>query len=135
MMLFAAIIFGVSLVGVALLFIIKRREVMLETTFAPEWKARADYQALRVKALLRKVGREAEKIPPTLVILSRILVREGALLGARLGALLEEQSHKIADRVSHRHRFERRETNSDFLKRMGEGRAHTNTDENLESRD
>lgn len=135
MMLFASVVFGVSVVGIIALFTFKRRELQVERTFFPEAKARADYQALRVKSFLRKLGREAERIPPTIVILSRILVREGALLGARVGALIEERSHKIADRVSHRHRFERRETNSDFLKRVAEGRGGVAEGESLESRE
>ncbi len=135
MMVLAAVVFGVSLAAICALFIVKHREAALETTFAPELKARADYQALRVKAFVRKALREAEKIPPTTVLLTRIAIREGALLGARIGQALETQSHKVADRVSHRHRFERRDTNSDFLKRMGEGRNGVSADENLESRE
>lgn len=135
MMLFASILFGVSLAGVIALFVLKRREEVRGSEYAPELKARADYQALRVKAFLRKAGRTIEHIPPALVVIGRILLHEGALLGARLGATLEEQSHKIADRVSHRHRFERRDTNSDFLKRMAEGRNGGDASENLESRE
>lgn len=116
----AAIIFAASLVLIVALFALKYWEMRRQRTAFAGLRARADRRALEIKALLLRSGEEAQRIPPTLLYLSRIAVHESALGLALLARVLERQAHNVADMMSHKHRFERREPQNEFLKQVGE---------------
>jgi hypothetical protein len=119
-MLIATVVFFGSILGIVLLFGIKYWELRTQRVIATATRAAADEQALRFKALLLRSRIELSKLPPNMVYIGRLLLREIALGAAGLSRASERQAHRIADMVSHKHRFERREPRSDFLKQMNE---------------
>jgi hypothetical protein len=121
----AMIIFGVSLTLIIALFVLKRIEIRRDVRFGEHLRASADSGALRVKALLETTEDHIENIPFFIGAMTRYGVHVGALSFARLARVLEEQAHRLADLVSHKHRFERRETKSKFLKEVSDYKART----------
>jgi len=116
----ATVVFGVSLGLLIVLFILKRIEVARGARFAEGLRLRADHGALRVKYVLAVSEWYLENTPWFVSALTRYGVHVGALSFAKLARSLESQAHNLADLVSHKHRFERRETKSDFLKQVSE---------------
>lgn len=119
-MLVAAIIFGLSLFGIGTLFAVKAWEVHSERILAPGMRGKADENALKFKRLLNRSRDEMEKLPPRVVYLSRVALHLLALGTARFARFLEAQAHRVADLVSHKRTFEKRETNSEFLKQVSD---------------
>ena len=120
-MVFAAVFFFGSLISIAALFGMKSWEVRHDRMMVPaRVRTRADRGALRVKALLDLARDEVQRVPPAVVYLVRLLVNETALGTAMLARTLERQAHRLADFVSHKHRFERKESRSEFLRQMND---------------
>lgn len=117
-MLFAVIVFFLSLAGIVSLFALKMYEQKRGVVLSPDIRAKADERARELQRLLIEGRKELSKVPPEMMRLSRETVRVGALKAAELARLLEGKAHKLADLVSHKHRFERRDTQSEFLKTM-----------------
>ncbi len=117
-MLVAGIFFFASLILIVALFALKYVELRRGTRLAPSLRDRADQRALALKAMLAVSRREASRIPPTLIYLSGVLVHEAALGFAKIARVLERQAHNVADMVSHKRGFERKEPRSEFLKEM-----------------
>ena len=118
----AIAIFALSLIGISGLFFLKMWEMRTAHDIAPEIRERADHLALELKKLIARSHVEARKIPPEALILARTILHDAALGAAALARYLEKQSHRIADKVSHKASFERRETNNHFLKNVSEYR-------------
>ena len=118
-MIIAISTFGVSLFGIIVLFSLKYREAKTGRVMLPAFRDWADVQAVGLKSLLAWLRIEAEKMPPMMVAILRYFIRWAALKMAHLARQGEHQAHKLADIVSHKHRFERRETRSEFLKQIG----------------
>ncbi len=116
----AILIFALSLLGIITLFSLKAWEERSSRTLVPSMRAKADEGARTVKILLARSQVEARKLPPELLILARTILHDAALGAAAVARFLERQSHRLADKVSHKAGFERRETNSDFLKNVSE---------------
>ena len=110
------IVFGVSLVAIILLFVLKSIEVKRDRRYAHTVRLYADRGALRVKRWFEVSEWYLEKTPWFLNALARYGIHVGALSFARFARTSAEQAHRLADLVSHKHRFERRETKSKFLK-------------------
>lgn len=125
------VVFGVSLVGIILLFVLKRVEIRRGSRFGEPLRMHADAGALAIKSWIEVGERYLERTPWFVAALSRYGVRIGALAFARLARRLAEDAHRLADFVSHKHRFERRETKSQFLKEVSEHKngANGHTDE------
>jgi hypothetical protein len=119
-MIFAAAVFFLSLLGIIALFGMKYWEMRGERVLAPQWRAAADVRARQAKELLAAARVDLEKLPPAALRLSRIAVHEGALGFAALARAAEAQAHRLADLVSYKHRFEKRATSSEFLKKVAE---------------
>lgn len=122
-MAFAAAVFLLSLAGLVGLLVLKHREGVRGSQYAPETRARLDAHARALKAHLIALAGEAEKIPPRATAAGHVLLRDAALLAGYAGRSLEERAFKLADMISHRHRFERKEPRSDFLKRVNEAKG------------
>lgn len=118
MTLAAMVVFFVSLSGILFLFILKSVEVRRNARFAEGMRTRADHGAMRVKAVLETTEGYIENIPFFLGAFTRYGVHISALSFARLARVSEEQAHRLADLVSHKHRFERKETKSRYLKEV-----------------
>lgn len=121
-MIVAAAFFVLSLLGLAVLFTLKSIETKRERVFAANFRERADEAALSLKAQMFALRRELAKAPPALAYLTRFLLHELALAAARLARSAETQLHNVADLISHKRSFEKREPRSEFLKQMQEGK-------------
>jgi len=131
-MLFATAIFVVSLVLLILLFALKHFELRRGSVFAPALRGRADARALQLKTMLGRSSVEASRIPPFLLLVARATLHETALGFAHIARSLERQAHNVADMMSHKRGFERKEPRSEFLKQMNDhknGGADVSDDE------
>lgn len=116
----AMMVLGVSILGISLLFYVKHWETKNARVFVPGVRIRADEGALQLKALLVKCQQECKKLGPTSIRIGRALLHDLALALAALSRASERQAHRLADMVSHKHAFQRRETKNDFLKHVGD---------------
>lgn len=116
----AAAVFFFSVALVAGLFWLKYWEVRYERVLWGEWRDRADSRAVALKERLQHAARGLSHLAPFAAYLFRFLVHEAAMAFAAIARFAESQAHRLADLVSHKHRFERRETQSDFLKQVSE---------------
>lgn len=114
------IVFAVSLLGIIALFGLKIWEERHEATLAPAARRRADLRALELKARLMDARQRSSQVGPFLILLSRYMVHEGALGFARIARVAAIQANRLADFVSHKHRFERQAPRSEFLKAVSE---------------
>lgn len=115
----AIIVFGTTLVLIAFLFALKRYEMSHARIYGVAWRSKADNLAIRIKGRLATCERYLEHTPDFVVAVLRWGVHVLALLIARAARNSERHAHRLADMVSHKHNFERRETRSDFLKQVG----------------
>lgn len=119
-MLMAGIFFFASFLGITAMFSLKYWEQHNRRILAPRFRETIDVRALQFKELLTAARMDFAKLPPALVRLLRFLIHEAALGFAFLARIAEKQSYRLADLVSHKHRFEKRETRSEFLKKVSE---------------
>ena len=127
-MVVAAIVFIVSLLCIALLFALKRWEVARGSVFAPEMRTRGDARALEFKALLERARIWVEGLPPVLLVRARQGLHLGALSAAAAARYVERELHRLAEMVSHKRNFEKRESHNEFLKQMDEAKSNTGLD-------
>lgn len=120
MLVFASIVFFISLCGIVALFAVKYWEDRRKLELATFLRSKADEQAFQIKILLAKSKVEAAKLPPRIIHFLRSAVHVAALGTARFARMLEKQSHRLADFVSHKHHFERGESKSEYLKQVSE---------------
>ena len=125
----AAAFFFASLAGLAALFSLKAYEAKRGVLLAPGLRASADRAALSLKASLFDLRAIIARLPPLLVLLSRYALRELALGAAKLARAAEAQMYKVADFVSHKRNFERREPKNEFLKKVEEVKNGNGHDE------
>ncbi len=119
-MAFFATLFFVALFGIIALFGLKYWEERHERVLVPGVRDKADARAHELKELIALGRAELAKLPPEAAHRARMLIHAGALQTARLARAMETQAHRLADLVSHKHHFERREPQSEFLKKVGE---------------
>lgn len=119
-MTFAIVVFLVSLLGIVILFSVKYWEIRRERVFFLAWRQKADVRALQLKELLDAARIDLSKLPPGAMRLSRIGIHQLALGFAALARTAEGYAHQLADVVSYKHRFEKRDTRSEFLKKVAE---------------
>lgn len=119
-MMFAAIVFFVSLALIAALFTLRYFEERRGGRYAEFSRELADNAALNLKDVLVHTRVQMEKLPPHMAHLSMGAAHQGALGMARLARTLEDQAHRFADFVASKRNFQRRETKSEFLKGVSE---------------
>jgi len=120
MTVFAIITFGISLIGICALFILKYWETGTGRVLAPVMRQEADERARELKERLFHLRADVAHMGPLLVLFVRYLIHEGALAFAGFARIMEAQAHRLAELVSHQHTFVPRETKSEFLKRVSE---------------
>ena len=133
MLMFAAVVFGLSLIAIATLFELKRREGKSGRGYFPALRERLDARALHLKDLMTAAQADIAKLPPEALHLSRVGIHVLALEAARLARFLEGQAHRLADLVSHKHRFVRRAPRSEFLKKVTEHKSEKDEREDTTS--
>lgn len=116
----AGITFVFSLLAIILLFLIKKYEVRRGRLIGGALRTRADDFALDVKWVFMVIEWYLARVPDFVILLTRLGLRKAALRVARVARTSEEHAHRVADLVSHKRNFERRETKSDYLKHVGE---------------
>lgn len=109
--------FVLSLGGIVLLFALKQWESS-RVPLIPGVRLKADEKALELKARMLQLRTEADKLGPLAVHVAHVVVREAALGLAAFARYSERQLHRLADFVSHKRGFQRRESHNEFLKRI-----------------
>ena len=110
--------FVLSLFGIVGLFSVKAYENTHEPRFGATWRPVLDQYADILKAEIVNLERQATKIGPTLVIIARYGIHQSALAIAHGARTVELGAHSVAERVSMKHSYTRRATNSEFLKQV-----------------
>jgi hypothetical protein len=111
-------IFGVALVAIGALFVLKYWETGTGRLVAPALRTGADTYALQFKRRLFRARLDLARTVPFAVLFSRYLIHEGALAFAAFARISEMQAHRLADLVSHKRTFVPRETRSTFLRQV-----------------
>lgn len=119
-MMFSIALFILSLLLFVVFFAGKYAELRRGTVFFSLWRDRADEKARELKVLALEMQVRFENLPSLLWLLFRYGVHVSALFAARFARILEEKAHWLADYVSHKRGFERRDVRSEFLKKVGE---------------
>lgn len=120
MMIAALSVLGFSIVGVLLLFAVKKYELSRGVLIGGSFRDDADLFAMRVKWIFLVIEWYLSRLPDFMFLLTRYGIRIGALYTARLARRAEAQAHHVADFVSHKRNFERRETKSQYLKQVSD---------------
>lgn len=120
MTIFLLILFMVAALGTVALFGLKYWEESRGRVLAQALRQRGDERALALKRSLEEYRQESRKLGPKAVLVGRWLLHEGALGLAALARGVERQAHRLADMVSYKHTFQRRETRSHFLRQVSE---------------
>lgn len=119
-MIFALVIFFISLLGIVALFGVKYWEEQHQRVLASTFREEADERAHQLKELIAIGKVELARLPPEIIHLAHVYIHAAALQAARLARGLEAQAHRLADFVSHKHHFTRRAPQSEFLKKVSE---------------
>lgn len=127
-MTFAIIVFFFSLFAIAFLFALKSWEIRSRRVIFAAWREKADVRALQLKELLDAARLDLSKLPPEAVRLSRTLIHQLALGFAAFARGAERYAHQVADLVSYKHHFEKRDTRSEFLKKVAEHKSGNGLD-------
>ena len=127
-MMLAFVVFFFSLFAIAFLFALKSWEIRSERVVFAAWREKADVRALQLKELLDAARLDLSKLPPEAVRLSRIGIHQLALGFAAFARAAEGYAHQVADLVSYKHHFEKRDTRSEFLKKVAEHKSGNGLD-------
>ncbi len=111
-------VFGASLVGIIFLLGLKAWEMRRERIVAPRLRARLDAGALVLKSQIEKGEAFLGELPSLASFVAMKTLAGGSVYLARLARRMSESAYRLADFISHKHNFERRETRSEFLKTM-----------------
>jgi hypothetical protein len=120
MVIFAMIVFGISLISIIALFVLKNWENGSGRILMPAFRERSDDQAMRLKNRISHMGLDLARVPPIAVLYGRYLVHEGALGFAAFARMSEAYAHRVADLVSHKRTFVARAPRSEFLKKVSD---------------
>ncbi|MBI4093981.1 hypothetical protein HY417_03385 [Candidatus Kaiserbacteria bacterium] len=119
-MIIAYAAFFLSFIGLVGFFGLKEWERKHACTFFPTLREKLDEVAERLHDLMIALKADAERVPPEIIHVSRILIHESALWIASMLRFLSLQAHRLADLVSHKRNFVRRAPRSEFLKKVSE---------------
>lgn len=125
---------GISILGIVVLFLMKSWEEKHGRIFAPSVKFAADKKATEFKQILLMTQTTIGRLGPTSIRVARVILHDLALSLASLSRASERQAHRLADMVSHKHRFERRVSKNRFLKQVSNFKT-TSSDRNSDSMD
>ncbi len=109
-------VFSATLLGITGLFGLRMWEVKRGGRVLETARTNADELARFLKHALQRFGAQMRRFPSLMLLITRYFIHLGAKAFARFARKMEEAAHQIADRMSHKHRFQRRESQSQFLK-------------------
>ncbi len=127
-----AVFYG-ALAGLALLFLVRFFEEARGMRMLPGFRHTLDRFALFIKRYLERVETFFEHIPQFTALLLRYLTAKGVRRFAHMTEGISRTAHAAADMVSYKHRYERKETRSTFLKRMSDGEKRPEPSSNEEA--
>lgn len=127
----AVTVFFASLAGITGLFSLKLWEERRETVAVSGIRGALDTLAIRCKQLLLAGEELFSRLPSVTTFVAMNLLALSAVWFAQMARKAAEASHRLADFVSHKHNFERRETRSDFLKQVSDHHKNGNGSANL----
>ena len=127
MAMFAIIVFFGSIAGILGLFFVKALEEKKGLIFAPIMRGQLDQSAIELKLILIQLQNEFKKLGPTSARFTRIALHQIALSLAALSRSSERQAQKLADMVSHKRHFERREPKNEFLHKVSSAKNGRST--------
>jgi hypothetical protein len=107
-MIASTLVFLGALAGLAILFFVKSYELSREVLLFPKAHAFADDRARLLRGDLMRVSRALEKLPGRTVMMVRSVLHMAAVQAATMASSTEEKLYTLADKVSHKHRFERK---------------------------
>lgn len=111
-------VFTVSLAGIIVLLCLKAWEVRRARIFFPRIRARMDSGASFVKESIEALEARFTRLPSFLTYVLMKILALTSVSFARWARAASEAAHRLADFISHKHNFERRELRSEFLKTM-----------------
>ncbi len=120
MVVFASVVFFVSLLLIVMLFALNMREARSGKYPLAEWRSVADVEAVKLRELALAADLDLRKVPSLVAHFAHVAIHFAALEFAHLAREASRRSHALADFVSHKRNFERRETRSEFLRKMTE---------------
>ena len=112
------IVFGVALCGLFALFSLKYIENASGTVFFPRMRGVLNSRTQRIRRVLLLVIHAIEHFPALMVAFGYASLHLFAVLVALGARMAEKQAHRVADFVSHKRKFQRRPTQSSFLKEV-----------------
>lgn len=129
-----ASIFFASLAGIIALFWIKAWEANNGRTLVPRLRMALDSGAHLCKERLVEAEEWFVRLPSLTANMSLRILALTAIQFAKLARSASEGAHQLADFVSHKRNFERREVRSDFLKQVIEHKNGLNGNGNGKKR-
>ncbi len=111
-------IFGVALFGLVVLFSLKYVESTSGRVLMPRARQTLNFRALGIRRGVLVVIHTIEHLPAFMVALGYATLHLLAIVVALSARMAERQAHRVADFVSHKRKFQRRETQSVFLKEV-----------------
>jgi len=119
----SALVFFISFTLIVALFALKQWEFSRGREVAPALRSKLDSEAIRMKELVVAGRSDIEKLPPILAYAIRRILHSLAVDFGHLAHALGTEAHRLADAVSYKRNFTQRETRSEFLKKVSEGKA------------
>jgi hypothetical protein len=134
MVVFASVVFFVSLLLIVVLFALNMREERTGNYLLADWRSVADIEALKIGELALAADLDLRKVPSLAAHFMHVAIHFAALEFAHIARQASRRAHALADFVSHKRNFERRETRSEFLRKMTELKNGTSNGQEDEER-
>lgn len=112
--------FSIALCAIVFLFSIAYLEAARGTVVSPRIERVFDTWATGTHTGLMHIGHMVDHWPTYMMQFGYYLVHVAAVLVALVARAAERRAHAVADFVSHKRSFTRRETQSDFLRAVQE---------------
>lgn len=109
-----------ALTTIVALFTLRLVEERRGARFVPEFRVRVDSFALVLKMRIIALAKEMHRLPGIGLLILRYFVHIAAKAAARFARKMESGAHELADRMTHKHRFRRRESTNAFLREVAE---------------
>ena len=129
----AAPVFFGALAALAVLFTLRLIEERRGARLGASVRLSLDRFALSIKAILMYVAALMERIPQITSFLLRAFAVALVRRFAHMTEGISRAAHSAADMVSYKHRYERKETRSTFLKEVSRGNEAKENEENSNS--
>lgn len=114
----ALVVFAGSLTGIVVLFALKAWEAKRGHRFVPGAREHLDAGALALKKKVNEGEAFLSRLPLIGSFFAYKFLETLTVLFARMARGASDAAHRLADFISHKHNFERKELRSTFIKTM-----------------